>query len=94
MPPKQAIRATNEALYSGSQTIVASGVPLNVRLVITEIILQAHSENQAIVYVGNADGQHYPLAASGTVRIAIDETSKVYLAGAEGTIVHWLALGR
>lgn len=95
MPPKQAIRLTNSALYDGTQNVGLVAVPLDARLVITEVIVQADSGNQGTVLVGNADSQSFQLAAGSAVVITIDETSKVWVRGtADWQRVNWLAVGR
>ena len=95
MPPKQPIRLTNSALYDGTQNVGTTAVPLDARLVITEVIVQSDPENQGTAWVGNATSQSFQLGPGEAVVIAIDETSKVYVIGsAEWQRVNWLAVGR
>lgn len=95
MPPKQAIRLTNSALYDGTQNAGLVAVPLDARLVITEVIVQSDLGNQGVVYVGNDTSQSFRLAPGEAVVVTIDETSKVYVRGnANWQQVNWLAVGR
>ena len=95
MPPKQAVRLTNSALYDGTQNVGTVGVPLDARLVITEVIVQSDPDNQGVVYVGNAGSQSFQLGPGEAEVIAIDETSKVYVRGsAEWQRINWHAVGR
>ena len=95
MPPKQPVRLTNSALYDGTQNVGTTAVPLDARLVITEVLIQADPDNQGIVYVGNAASQSMQLNPNCTEVITIDETSKVYVRGsAEWQRVNWHAVGR
>ncbi len=95
MPPKQPVRLTNEALYDGTQNVGLVAVPLDARLMITEVIVQSDPDNKGIVYVGNATSQSVRLDAGEVEIITIDETSKVYVRGsAEWQRVNWHAVGR
>lgn len=95
MPPKQAVRLTNSALYDGTQNVGTTAVPLDARLVITEVIVQSDPDNQGVVYVGNANSQSFQLNPGEAVVVPIDETSKVYVIGSvEWQRVNWLAVGR
>jgi len=84
---------TYDTLHCGRRTTAGVGQLANIGARIWQVILQGDPGNAHYVYVGNANQQHWVLAAGANLTIPIDSTAKVYVNITAGDAVNWLAMG-
>jgi hypothetical protein len=78
--------APNQFLYNGQLTITGTATPLNSAIPCSAVIMQADSENEVDVSVGDSNGQYLNLKVGDVpVEMPVSKPSTIYCAAADGS---------